>query len=186
MNGRTFSKTETKKLIENLNITIEGIGRIISQVHIVESFLDDILETYFCGKGLKGYQFYNLILRGEFFTLHQKINVFSKLGFHREPKFKDKFKGLTRRLNEANNIRNKMAHRINIEKIIDSSKDFDNPKKFDELHIDKYKIRMNNKEKTIIINDEFLNEFEEFINNINKDLVNVMADSDLKSKYKMK
>ncbi|GEM_PF-6661467 len=163
VNDDIFSIEPHELWMKNLNLNRTGRGYIIDRVIQMELMLNDILANYFCEKGELYLSFKELILNKEFFTLQQKINLFRDLGLHKQDKFKDQFMGLSGKLMEANNIRNKVAHlSINLE----------NPK---------INIKLNNKIQDVCLNDKFLNEFEDFMNEIYVSLMKIKIKSNFKN-----
>ena len=157
------SKTQQKLWMKNLNLNRKGRGYIIDRVIQMELMLDDMLANHFCEKKEEYLSFKELIISKEFFTLHQKIKLFRDLGLHKQDKFKKQFVGLSGRLMEANEIRNKVAH---------VSIDLENPK---------INIKLNNKSQAVYLDDNFLNEFEDFMTKIYTSLMKITIDSNFKN-----
>ena len=103
-----------EELIENVRkhkkIIREARAKIIDDAISIEAMLDSILTQFFIENGDKQNIFQFDVLAREFFTFHQKIRIFSELGLHRDPKYKDKFKGLTGKLDYIKDMRNAVAH----------------------------------------------------------------------------
>jgi len=165
MDSDEFSEQLWNNLMKNIDTTRKGRGYIIDRVIQMEILLNQIISSFFSDDKEKYKNFNELILNKEFFTLHQKIKIFSELKLHKDKKFDKKFEGLTERLFEVNKIRNKVAH-LN-----------DNP------YNPGFNVKIKDKTKRVQLNDKFLKEFEEFMQEIYKSLINIQVESGLAKNF---
>ncbi len=98
-----------KKQYDNEMDLSKKRGYLLNRMTEIEHSLNLVLTTYFVDFD-KFFDFQNLILGKEFFTLFQKINLFKELKIHKKEEFGNKFDGLTGVLLDLMKIRNIVAH----------------------------------------------------------------------------
>ncbi len=131
----------------------------------MEILLNQIISSFFSDDKDRYENFNELIINKEFFTLHQKIKIFSELKLHKDKKFENKFDKLTERLFEVNKIRNKFAH-LN-----------------DDPYNPGFNVKIKDKTKRVQLNNEFLEEFEEFMQDIYGSLMTIQVESGLTKNF---
>ena len=161
MDSDKLSDELWNELMKNINVSRKGRGYVIDRVVQMEILLDQLICAFFTNDKDKNSKFYNRILNKEFFTLHQKIKVFSELELHKHEKFNGRFSGFTGLLHEANAIRNIVAHQE------------------EDPYTPGFNVTIKNIKKKVQLNDDFLNEFESFMQEIYRSLFEIMYESGL-------
>jgi hypothetical protein len=105
--GHTNDELEKRQAVNSDNISIIR-GNIISGMAELEQMLCMFLSKYF-GKD-KSSDFYKHILAQDFFTTHQKIKLFQRIGYHKQDKYNGKYGGLSGMMFKLNELRNVVAH----------------------------------------------------------------------------
>ncbi len=98
-----------KKQKQNSDKVASIRGGIINSMVDFEHFLCIFLSSYFC-EHWKDTEFYEHILAQDFFTAHQKIKLFRRIGYYKQEKYKGKYKGLSGIMSKLNELRNLVAH----------------------------------------------------------------------------
>jgi len=142
-----------EKQTKNEEALAQRRGVILNKISEVEHLLNVFLTTYFTHRNYTNFtqiltsnesqvwsQFYDLVLGQDFFTFHQKIKLFGKLGYHKDEKFEGVFDGLTGILHELKDMRNIVAHGF-------------------KSHGTKPEVKFLGRHKVKTIDDEFMKEF---------------------------
>lgn len=98
-----------RKIEDNSGEVAKIRGGIINTMVDFEHFLCIFLSRYFCDMD-KSIEFYEHILSQDFFTMKQKIELFRKIGYHKQEKYKGKYDGLSGIMFKLNELRNLVAH----------------------------------------------------------------------------
>lgn len=99
-----------KAQMENDRKIAETRGLILNRTAELEHQLNLFLAYYFTRKEEAAMVFYDRLLTKEFFTFHQKIVLFSDIGYHNGKEFSGRFEGLSGELHKVKDIRNLLAH----------------------------------------------------------------------------
>ena len=161
-----FSEQLWTNLMNHMVATRKSRGYIIDKVIQMEVLLDQIISSFFSDDKDKYEKFNKLILNKEFFTLHQKIKIFSELQLHKDKKFEKKFDELVKRLYEVNKIRNIVAH------------------VYDDFSTPGFSVTLKEKTKRVQLNDEFIEEFERVMQEIYTSLLTIQFESGLARNYR--